>query len=143
MMMRTPRYPKAQKTGLLNDTHDLVRLEREIENAKQRLVNAQRWNKLVAEVRVHPECKERSLNYGFPYYSWETDEMSRKYNEENKSNCACCSDPLICGNSVKRHAYRELSQSEAQEKGILHFGRCYHVAECTSCGVVNAYDSSD
>lgn len=41
------------------------------------------------------------------------------------------------------HDMRGLSQAECREKGIYHGGRCYHVSQCTKCGYVNAYDSSD
>lgn len=41
------------------------------------------------------------------------------------------------------HEYKSLSPKEAHAKGILHFGRCYHVGECKKCGHIHSYDSSD
>ncbi len=41
------------------------------------------------------------------------------------------------------HSYRELSVLEAQAKGRKHFGNCYHVHQCTKCGVFYEVDSSD
>jgi hypothetical protein len=40
------------------------------------------------------------------------------------------------------HTYRELGQAESREKGIPHFGMCYHVEECITCGYTRSYDSS-
>jgi hypothetical protein len=40
------------------------------------------------------------------------------------------------------HDWKELGQKEAQEKGHIHFGNCYHVMECPKCNMVTAYDSS-
>lgn len=41
------------------------------------------------------------------------------------------------------HKYRELSREESAKKGRTHFGRCYHIEECTTCGHIWEYDSSD
>lgn len=41
------------------------------------------------------------------------------------------------------HDNRELSQQECQKRGIKHMGRCWHVVECTKCGHIESYDSSD
>ena len=41
------------------------------------------------------------------------------------------------------HDYREMGQDECRKHGIQHFGRCWHVSECTKCGNINAVDSSD
>jgi len=41
-----------------------------------------------------------------------------------------------------RHAWRELTQKEAHEKGIIHHGMCYHVEECVKCEKIWTYDSS-
>jgi hypothetical protein len=41
------------------------------------------------------------------------------------------------------HTHRELSQQEARSRDIPHYGRCYHVNECTKCGFIESYDSSD
>lgn len=40
------------------------------------------------------------------------------------------------------HEYRELSVSEARQKGQIHHGNCYHVYECVKCGYIIAQDSS-
>ena len=40
------------------------------------------------------------------------------------------------------HNFRELSVSESREKGLPHFGNCYHVMECRKCGFIQSYDSS-
>jgi len=42
-----------------------------------------------------------------------------------------------------RHDYRGMGVEECRERGISHFGRCYHVSECRKCGYVHAVDSSD
>ena len=41
------------------------------------------------------------------------------------------------------HKYHELSQEEANGRGIKHWGMCYHIEECEKCKHINAYDSSD
>lgn len=41
------------------------------------------------------------------------------------------------------HTYRELTPAAAEAKGVGHYGRCWHVTECTQCGHINSYDSSD
>jgi len=42
-----------------------------------------------------------------------------------------------------KHKYHERSRAECESRGILHFGNCYHVEECSECKYVNSYDSSD
>lgn len=41
------------------------------------------------------------------------------------------------------HTYRGLGFEECRARGIYHWGRCYHVSECTTCGHIHAVDSSD
>lgn len=41
------------------------------------------------------------------------------------------------------HSYKELSYIECKEKGIPHYGRCWHVNECEHCGKISSVDSSD
>ena len=41
------------------------------------------------------------------------------------------------------HERRELSYQECRERGIDHWGMCYHVYECKKCGNITAQDSSD
>lgn len=41
------------------------------------------------------------------------------------------------------HTYKELDQKECRELKVPHFGRCYHVLQCTKCGYIYSYDSSD
>ena len=41
-----------------------------------------------------------------------------------------------------RHILKEISQKECIERGIAHFGMCWHVVECTKCGRIHSYDSS-
>lgn len=41
------------------------------------------------------------------------------------------------------HQYRGLSQQECRDRGIAHFGSCYHVSECGVCGHIKSIDSSD
>jgi uncharacterized protein with PIN domain len=40
------------------------------------------------------------------------------------------------------HQYVECSHERVKEKGIRHFGNCWHVTECTKCGHIYSYDSS-
>ena len=40
------------------------------------------------------------------------------------------------------HEMREISQRECRERGIRHFGMCWHVLECRKCGRIRSYDSS-
>lgn len=42
-----------------------------------------------------------------------------------------------------KHSYQTLTQEVARERGIPHFGNCYHVNECTKCGNIFSYDSGD
>lgn len=42
-----------------------------------------------------------------------------------------------------QHDYKSLSQEECHQRKIYHGGRCYHVSECSKCGYINSYDSSD
>lgn len=41
------------------------------------------------------------------------------------------------------HKYEEISQAECREKGIMHWGRCWHAYQCGKCGRVTGRDSSD
>lgn len=41
------------------------------------------------------------------------------------------------------HKFREIGSEEAQQHGVIHWGRCYHVYLCDKCGYVEAHDSSD
>ena len=40
------------------------------------------------------------------------------------------------------HEWRELSQAECKELGVSHYGSCWHVEMCKSCGQIWSYDSS-
>lgn len=40
------------------------------------------------------------------------------------------------------HRYRELGSAECRERGIQHFGMCWHVSECEKCGDVRSVDTS-
>lgn len=40
------------------------------------------------------------------------------------------------------HTYKELSVEQAREKKQTHFGKCWHVYECTQCGNFKSVDSS-
>lgn len=42
-----------------------------------------------------------------------------------------------------KHDYLELSQAECSKRGIRHYGRCWHVNECSHCKRITSYDSSD
>lgn len=42
-----------------------------------------------------------------------------------------------------QHELKELGVDECRRRGIDHFGRCWHVQECTKCGLIESYDSSD
>lgn len=41
------------------------------------------------------------------------------------------------------HEYKELSVEQSQQKGIKHWGMCWHVYECSKCGHTMSQDSSD
>jgi len=41
------------------------------------------------------------------------------------------------------HEWKEISHAECKERGISHYGMCWHVYECESCGSTMAQDSSD
>jgi len=41
------------------------------------------------------------------------------------------------------HETKELTYSQCKERGITHFGMCWHVYECIHCGKIFSYDSSD
>lgn len=41
------------------------------------------------------------------------------------------------------HKYVELTPEESKLRGIEHFGRCYHVDECSTCKKISTRDSSD
>jgi len=40
------------------------------------------------------------------------------------------------------HDYRELGQKECKDRGIKHWGMCWHEWECKKCGQRKSYDSS-
>ena len=40
------------------------------------------------------------------------------------------------------HKYRELTSQECVDKGVSHFGGCWHVHECSECGNIHSCDSS-
>lgn len=41
------------------------------------------------------------------------------------------------------HEYKEISAKEARERGIMHYGMCWHVYVCSKCGNIDCTDSSD
>jgi hypothetical protein len=41
------------------------------------------------------------------------------------------------------HKYVELTPEECGLRSIEHFGRCYHVEECSNCKRISTRDSSD
>jgi len=41
------------------------------------------------------------------------------------------------------HNYRELSPEQSGERGVKHFGSCFHVYECNECNHIMSQDSSD
>lgn len=41
------------------------------------------------------------------------------------------------------HDYRELSPEATRQRGLSHFGHCWHTYECQTCGHIEAHDSSD
>ena len=41
------------------------------------------------------------------------------------------------------HKYVGLDQQECRRRNIPHYGRCYHVSECSICGHIYSCDSSD
>lgn len=41
------------------------------------------------------------------------------------------------------HDMREVGSAECKKRGIEHWGMCWHVYECKTCGNIKAYDSSD
>lgn len=41
------------------------------------------------------------------------------------------------------HEFVEISQAKAKALGVMHFGMCWHVIQCTKCGRLRSYDSSD
>lgn len=43
----------------------------------------------------------------------------------------------------KHQEVKEFSPKECREKGIPHWGNCWHVYECKRCGKIWAEDSSD
>ena len=47
-------------------------------------------------------------------------------------------------NNQCMHSYeKELSFEECKQRGIPHFGNCYHVYECPKCNKTFTVDSSD
>ena len=41
------------------------------------------------------------------------------------------------------HKWRTINREECLQRDIWHGGRCWHVTECTECGMMRSYDSSD
>lgn len=41
------------------------------------------------------------------------------------------------------HSFNELSYYECKERGIPHYGKCWHVHECVKCKKIESADSSD
>jgi hypothetical protein len=59
-------------------------------------------------------------------------------------------DPMFKNGGVKFYTFAkcvhdlvELSATEANQRGVTHWGRCYHVYACKKCDYVEAVDSSD
>jgi len=82
------------------------------------------------EGKTHVACKARALaDQRIPIW----------HHLVGTDRCPCCSLPLGC----EHEKFRTVTQSECKTRGIFHGGRCYHVSECTSCGVITGVDSSD
>ena len=41
------------------------------------------------------------------------------------------------------HKYNELDKDESEKRGYSHYGMCWHVYECATCGHTMSQDSSD
>ena len=41
------------------------------------------------------------------------------------------------------HDYQEISQEECRDRGVSHYGACWHVDACVKCGEIRGRDSSD
>ena len=63
-----------------------------------------------------------------------------------KSHCGQCNGWGYVDKGSKDesciHEMREVRYEECMERGIKHYGMCWHVQECTKCGNISAYDSS-
>ncbi|MCI0461143.1 MAG: hypothetical protein L0Z62_29705 [Gemmataceae bacterium] len=59
--------------------------------------------------------------------------------------CGQCNGWGFVGESDWRcvHDYRELTPAECGTRGIPHYGMCWHVLECVTCGRCLSYDSGD
>lgn len=85
-------------------------------------------------------------NYGSIHIEWFHDfGLAVKYPEKWKleNNKIIYKEPIKYYKIGCNHAFEELSYDECKEKGISHFGKCWHVYKCTICGTVNSQDSSD
>lgn len=83
-------------------------------------------------------CRAYFFEYGKFSYDYSDPEENARF-----KGCLVCGDPLECAGQTRHHDYKGLSQEKCRERGILHFGRCYHVSECVRCGHIHAVDSSD
>lgn len=91
------------------------------------------WDQHV-KPHAHPECEEYFLTYGSA--SW-TNYVAAG------GICIVCGTNRFCGETVRKHQFREISQEECRARKIYHGGSCYHVSECLKCGVQKHTDSSD
>jgi len=60
-----------------------------------------------------------------------------------KGNDIVYTEPIRYFRLGCEHKYKELSIDECKKRNINHEGRCWHVDECSVCGRIEAYDSSD
>ena len=97
-----------------------------------------------------PKCKGHGgwnlmLNaYGLPP-GYENNITNRHKYSHFRAHCAQCNGwgYTILSETCIHVFDRELNPDECRMRDISHFGRCWHVVECSKCGKVNAYDSSD
>lgn len=68
-------------------------------------------------------------------------------NKHFKAHCIQCNGYGYVESGSKSesciHSYKELTAKECSEIGISHYGNCYHVNKCVTCGDIRAVDSSD
>lgn len=93
--------------------------------------------KLPAEDRMH-ECLEC---HGFG--GWILQQNTYGPGQHFKASCSNCNGWGYTKEKEDHiHDFKELTQATCRERGIAHFGMCYHVHECAICGRIRAVDSS-
>jgi hypothetical protein len=91
----------------------------------------------------HVEIKGRILSAKIFYFHDVAFAMVfDKSRHKNKDKKMVYDKPILYYRIGCEHKYKELSKEVCTKRNLVHFGTCWHVYECVTCGMIDTKDSS-